>query len=329
MTATASKRVSTVGKIRGLQQCATARGALAVLALDHRGSLRRMLHPESPDAATADEMMAFKQQLVKAVAPVAKALLLDPQVGAAQCVVSGALPGHVGLVVAVEATGYTGDPTARHSQVLPGWSVEKSKRMGASAIKLLVYYHPESPTAVEVEALIKEVAADCTTYDIPLFLEVLTYSLDPARENLPSDERRRVVPEAARRLTVIPGVDVLKCEFPLDVTEVADEREWAAACAELSAASAVPWILLSAGVDYDTYLHQVAVACQARASGVAAGRAVWKEAAGLTGQGRADFLNGVVRERLARLIALCDALARPWTEFYATPDAGEVWYKVY
>jgi len=38
------------------------------------------------------------------------------------------------LVVAVESTGYTGDATARHAQVIPGWSVEKTKRTGALLI---------------------------------------------------------------------------------------------------------------------------------------------------------------------------------------------------
>ena len=32
-----------IGKLRGLQQCATAQGALAVLALDHRQGLRKAM----------------------------------------------------------------------------------------------------------------------------------------------------------------------------------------------------------------------------------------------------------------------------------------------
>lgn len=36
--------------------------------------------------------------------------------------------------MAVESTGNTGDATARHAQVIPGWSVEKTKRMGALLI---------------------------------------------------------------------------------------------------------------------------------------------------------------------------------------------------
>lgn len=318
----------TIGKLRGLQQCATAQNVIAVLALDHRQGLRKALRPDAPDTVTDTEMSAFKQQLTAALAPAASAMLLDPEVGAAQCIASGALPGHIGLVAAVEATGYTGDASARESRILSGWSVAKAKRMGASAIKLLVYYHPDSPTAVDIEALNRQVAADCAQEDMLYFLEPLSYSLDASRTKLLSDEKRYVVVETARRL-VVPGVDVLKAEFPLDVAETPDETIWAEACAELSNASVAPWVLLSAAVNYDTYLRQVTLACRNGASGVAVGRAVWKEAVELTGPDRADFLQGLGHRRMARVTALCNALARPWTDFYTSQDINGGWHERY
>jgi tagatose-1,6-bisphosphate aldolase len=175
---------------------------------------------------------------------------------------------------------------------------------------------------------VAQVAADCAEHDMLFMLEPLSYATNPAVKKLPAAEMRRVVVETARRL-VIPGVDVLKAEFPLNVVQEPDEQVWAAACAELSAASAAPWVLLSASVDYDTYVRQVTIACQAGASGVAVGRAVWKEAAGLSGPERAAFLHGVAFERLQRITHLCNALARPWSHFYqpAAPDGH--WYEQY
>jgi tagatose-1,6-bisphosphate aldolase len=70
-------------------------------------------------------------------------------------------------------------------------------------------------------------------------------------------------------------------------------------------------VLLSGGADFQTYLHQVAAAARAGASGVAVGRAVWQEATELPPEGRDEFLNTVARERMARVTALCQALARP------------------
>lgn len=317
-----------IGKLRRLQQCATPRGAIAVLALDHRNNLRQSLRPEAPETVTAAELTAFKKDVVGVLAPAASAVLLDPQVGAAQSVAAGAVPGQTGLVVAVEQSGYSGESTARLSQLAPGWSIEKAARMGASAAKLLVYYHPESPTAPQIEELVRQAVAQCEAQDLPLMLETLTYSIDPSRKKLAPEERRRVVVETARRL-VIPGVDILKAEFPLDVAAQPDETVWADACAELTAASAAPWVLLSASVDYETYLRQVTIACQAGASGVAVGRAVWKEAVGLTGEARMSFLRGLGRERMARITALCDALARPWSDVFAAPAVDETWSASY
>jgi tagatose 1,6-diphosphate aldolase len=317
-----------LGKWRGLQQCSTPRGTLAIMALDHRGNLRQAINPAAPDSVSPAEMSLFKQQVVAALSPVCSAVLLDPEFGAAQCLVSGALPGQVGLLVAVEASGYTGDPLARQSRILPGWSVAKAKRLGASAVKLLVYYHPDAPTAGEIEALVRQTAHECALADLPFFLEPLSYSLNPADKSLSGAERRRVVIETARRLTPL-GADVLKAEFPLDARAVPDESSWAEACASLTAASVAPWILLSASVDFATFLRQVDVACRAGAAGVAVGRAVWREAPALSAEARLAFLRGPARERMARLTALCDALARPWTDYYTASPVGADWYAGY
>lgn len=314
-------KMLSIGKLRGLQACASPRGTFTCLALDHRQNLRKT----NPAFVADAELSRFKLEVTTELAPYATSVLLDPEVSAAQAIAAGKLPGDRAFVVAVESTGYGGEATARRGQVIPGWSVEKAKRMGASMIKLLVYYHPDSPTAAEAEAFAAQIAAECVKYDLGLMLEPLSYSLTEAK--LTSDEKRYVVVETARRLTPIPGVDVLKAEAPL-ATDDLDEARLAAACAEVSAASVTPWILLSAAVTYETYQRQIIAACQAGASGIAVGRAVWQEAVQLNGQPRLDFLRNTARERLSCLNALCQALAKPYTDFY-TAEAPFDWYKNY
>ena len=310
-----------IGKLRGLQQISSKRGTITALALDHRQNLRKA----NPAFTHDEELSRFKVDVTSALAEQATAVLLDPEVSAAQAIAQGAVPNYVGLVVALESTGYTGDATARHAQIIPGWSVEKAKRMGASAIKLLVYYHPYSSTASEIEDFTSMIGEDCKKYDLVLMLEPLSYSLDETKK-LSSDEKQYVVVETARRLTPL-HVDILKAEFPLDVND-ANESNWMDACREISIASAVPWILLSAAVDYEVFLRQVTVACGAGASGVAVGRAVWKEAMDLQGNDRMKFLQTTAKYRLARLSSLCHALAKPYTDFYRA-EAPFDWYKTY
>ena len=318
------------GTRRGLDACASARGTFAVLALDHRQNLRRELHPEAPETTTYDEMVAFKRAVVRCLAPIATGTLLDPEVGAAQVIADGSLPGRAGLLVALEATGYEGPPTARVSRILPGWSAEQAKRMGASAAKLLVYYHPDAANAAQQERLVADVAATCAGLDLPLFVEPLGY--DPATGGkLIGEARRACVIETARRLTWT-GSTVLKAEFPYDAT-VTEEAAWADACAELDTASGVPWVLLSGGVDDATFERQVAVACRAGASGVLVGRSVWAPAATMSPADRDAWLTSTGRERLVALARLVDELGTPW---HARPNPlagasapGENWYREY
>jgi tagatose-1,6-bisphosphate aldolase len=260
---------------------------------------------------TTNEMVAFKRAVVRAIGGAGTGVLLDPEIGAAQCITDGSLPAGVGLVVALEATGYLGESTARISRLLDGWGPDGVRRLGASAAKLLVYYHPDAPNAAHQERFVADVAAACLALDLPLFLEPLSFSLREG-DRLSGAERRRVVLETARRLTALGG-DVLKAEFPDDPSETSLDR-WQDACEELTAAIDVPWVLLSGGVDADTFEAQVRVACAAGASGVLAGRSVWAEAATMAPSERDAFLTGTARARLRELTAIVDELGRPWMD---------------
>jgi len=250
-----------IGKLRGLQQISSKRGTFTALALDHRQNLRKA----NPSFVNEEELSRFKLDVTSALAPESTAVLLDPEVSAAQAIAQRDIPNNSGLVVALESTGYTGNATSRQARIIPGWSVEKAKRMGASAVKLLVYYHPDSPTAKEIEDFTSKVADDCRRHDLVLMLEPLSYSLDENRK-LTSEEKYYAVIETAKRLTSL-NIDILKAEFPLDVNDK-DESRWRKACEEISAASVTPWILLSAAVEYETFVQQVGVACAAGASGL-------------------------------------------------------------
>ena len=318
-----------LGTVRGLDACSSPRGTFTVLALDHRQNLRKELRPGDPTSVTTDEMVAFKRAVVRQLATAGTGILLDPEIGVAPAIADGSLPGRAGLIVAVEATGYDGPPGARVSRVLPGWGVDKVKRLGASAVKLLVYYNPDAPNAADQERLVADVAAECRVADLALFLEPLSFGLDGGK--LTGDARRGVVIETARRLTAL-GADVLKAEFPYDAS-VDDAGAWRDACAELDAATPVPWVLLSGGVDDATFERQVAVACRAGASGVLVGRSVWADAATMAPAARDAFLATTGRERLGRLAAMVDELGAPWRERWTAarqPEpAAPGWYERY
>ncbi len=308
-----------------MQQCSTPRGGLAILALDHRHNLREALNPSDPAAVSAEEMITFKQDVTRLVSPAATAVLLDPEYGIGNAIVQRNIPGGVGLLAALEETGFIGESTARSGHMVENWSVEKACLAGANAVKLLVYYHPASRTAAEMEALVQQTAEECQKLAMPFFVEALTYSILAADAKLTSKERRKAVIESAARLTAT-GADVFKAEFPLDISVEKDEKAWYEACAELTQASQVPWVLLSASVPFEVYLHQLTVACEAGASGAAVGRAVWAEAVHMQNRRRQDFLGGSAHVRMQRVTAVCAALARPWSDVLAPQKVKMDWY---
>jgi tagatose 1,6-diphosphate aldolase len=108
-----------------------------------------------------------------------------------------------------------------------------------------------------------------------------------------------------------------------------NESTWAEACAELTTASSVPWVLLSASAAFDTFLRMVRVACQQGCTGVAVGRAVWQEATGFTGNEREQFLLEVARPRMEQITTLCAELARPWAVCYTPAAVNASWYQSY
>ena len=82
---------------------------------------------------------------------------------------------------------------ARISRLPMDSSAGRIKRLGASAVKLLVYYHPRSETASAMRDLVHQVSEECQRLDMALFLEVLTYSPDPGGSKLSSEELTEAV----------------------------------------------------------------------------------------------------------------------------------------
>jgi tagatose 1,6-diphosphate aldolase len=319
-----SIRSLTFGKRRGLAQCADVEGTFSMMALDHRQVIKKVFPGEDSYIQAA----AFKKAVVRFLSPASSAFLLDPALGAGPALADDTLPGNKGLIVAVEKTGYDGISQARMSRLEHAWSVGRIKRMGASAVKLLVYYNSKASTAAAIQDLVAQVQAECDRCDIALFLEILTYSTAADGSRLSPDERIDTIVQAAAHLTPLGG-DVLKAEFPVDVTAQPDPNSWLDACRDLDQATNIPWVLLSAAVDYEVFVQQATVACQAGASGILAGRAIWKEALEMPAGQRDDFLSGEALDRMLRLRAVCTEFGRPYTGFLETQQVGEDWYEDY
>jgi len=324
-------RKLSIGKTRGLQQLANGRGIMAMCALDHRGSLMKMLSAGQSQDAGYQELVDFKLDLCRVVAPHATAILLDPIYGAAQAIAAGVIPKTTGLLVSLEKSGYSGEAEARVTDLLPEWDVKKIRKMGATAAKLLLYYRPDVDVAPKQLNTVQKLAADCVTEDIPFVVEPVSYRVASKEANSEdfAGVKPQLVIETAKQITALP-VDVLKAEFPADLEYEKDKGRLSKLCHQLSEASQVPWVILSAGVNFELFHQEVELACRAGASGFLAGRALWQEATQIKSrEERLNFLETTVVSRLESLTDLANAYGTPWYARLEASEVDESWHRRY
>ncbi len=288
----------TPGKMRGLDSLATNEGVFAILAIDHRDSLKAVL----PGEATDQEIIDFKLELIRGVGPQASGVMLEPEFSLPYAIESGALAGSTGFMAALEAQGYMQDPWAGPTQMMPGWTALDAKKYGASAAKLLLPYAPERLTHAEQQRkVVVDTAGICHDLDIAFLVEPVAFGMNDA-------DRPAVVLDTVRQLTDLP-IDVLKLEFPGDPT---NPDGWADACAAVNDACRQPWVLLSSGVTYEQYKAQLEVAFANGCSGFTGGRAIWRPASNASPTLRHEVITGQISENFAELRALAVSTAKPW-----------------
>jgi len=276
----------TEGSLAGITDDA---GRFALLAIDHRDSLRRFLAPDDPESLDAAAITALKVELVRGLGDLASGVLLEPEYSIPQVADAGVLPEGVGFLAALEAQGYLDDPGAAPTTILSGWSVEQAAASGATAAKMLLPYHPDRPLAAAQERVAGDTVDRCREVGIPLLLEPLYYDLDRP------EDRPRVVVETVRRLAPL-GPDLLKLPFP----GTAD------ACREIAIIAGQPWVMLSGGGTFEDFERDLEIALDGGCSGFAVGRALWGEAARAAPPARATTIRDLIRPRFERLVALLD-----------------------
>ncbi len=325
-----------LGKIRCMQQLTNEFGVFAVAAFDHRdGFVAALTQTLGEVEVSWQRIAAEKIRIAQALGPHSSGVLLDPLYSAGPVITAGALPGNVGFAVAREKSSYGSKAMRENTELLPDWSVGAIKRMGGAAVKLLLYYHPEAPNVAEQEATVQALAAECEKHEILFMLEPICYPLDSKQRKTDPDfaqQRPEIIMESARRLVPL-GADILKVEFPTEARHETDQGKMTTYCRELSNITAgIPWVLLSAGVDFPTFQLQTEIACAAGASGVVVGRAVWREALDIADAAVRDhFLSTIAVSRMRVLTDTVNYRATPWaTRVEARmPKLEAEWYIEY
>ena len=243
------KPVLDPGKIRGLQRVTTEAGFFEICALDHLSDFAELLSPD-PSTVTFADVVAAKDDLVKALSPSVSAFLLDARYGL-HAVATGSLPGTVGLMSTIEDEDYSLPDGPRRTRYREGWSLRQIKLVGADVAKLLWFYRPDvdAATAEHQRHVLRSLVDRCAELSLPLVVEPIWYPVageDPTTDAWKQERIEGIVASALEANAL--GIDMLKVEFPGYVETEAERDRAAAACKELDAGTGVPWVILSAGV---------------------------------------------------------------------------------
>ncbi|MFT8728228.1 MAG: tagatose-bisphosphate aldolase [Liquorilactobacillus ghanensis] len=276
-----------------LKKLANENGVIAALAIDQRGSLKKMLAQAAGKPSNETDIVEFKKLISSELTPYASAILLDPEYGLPAADERAA---NAGLLIAYEKTGYDTTAPGRMPDLLADWSALKLKEAGADAVKFMLYYDVDEPEEInrKKQAFVERVGAESAVAGLPFFLELMSY--DAKIADTKSKEYAKVKPHKVNEMIKEFAkdrylVDVLKVEVPVNMAYVAGyngenpavytkEEATAYFKEQTAATNNVPFIFLSAGVSAQLFQETLKFAATTGSTfnGVLCGRATWRGA---------------------------------------------------
>ncbi|MFH5777898.1 tagatose-bisphosphate aldolase [Heyndrickxia oleronia] len=321
----------TKNKMAAMKRLSDENGIIGALAIDQRGSLKKMISNASTNEIGDQGIIEFKKVVSRELTKYSSSILLDPEYG---------LPAakerdeQAGLLLAYEKTGYDATKPGRLPDLLDEWSVKRLKKEGADAIKFLLYYDVDEAKEINdlKHAFVERLGSECVAEDIPFFLELVSY--DANIEDVKGHDYAKIKPHKVNDMMKEFSkeryqVDVLKVEVPVNMNfvegftegEFIYTKEQAAQYFnEQSEATHLPYIYLSAGVSAQLFRETLEFAAQAGAdfNGVLCGRATWKNGVEpFAEQGEdagVEWLQNEGKNNITELNSVLKRTAKSWME---------------
>src|SRR5580693_7980520 len=335
----------TPGKRKGLEAVSDSRGVIGAAAMDQRGSLKSAIAKEKgvDKKAVTDQMMGeFKEAVTRVLTPHASAILLDPEFGLSAAKVRAK---NAGLLLAYEKSGYDNTQPGRLPDLLDHYSVRRLVSAGADCVKILLYYTPFDPPAVNEtkHAWVERIGGECAAADVPFFLEFVGYEENADEKSADFARKKPEIVSRSMEEFSKPqyGVDVLKVEVPVNMAFVTGSKackgETASAAytrdqakehfRRAAAAAKKPFIYLSAGVNNDVFAETLELAAESGVefSGVLCGRATWKDGIPIYAKQGAKALEDWLGDQGVKNINNVNSkltAAKPWYSFYGATSAA-------
>jgi tagatose 1,6-diphosphate aldolase len=257
-----------------------------MLAVDQRPPIFNIISNAKGRRHTYDEVVECKKLITSNLSQLATAILMDPNYSLSNILQYNKSKG---LVITLEDHSFIETERGRYSDNIQNWSVEKIKKVGGDAVKVLAWYRPDadSESIEHQKKYVKKIGEECEKYSIPFLLELLVYPFkDDENHTTEYQEQKQkktqhVIDSVKEFSKDEYKVDIFKLESPVHSNGLEGEISQATeeAFKDLSnATNNKPWVVLSSGMGKDSFYKCLELAYKNGASGYLAGRTIWLDA---------------------------------------------------
>tara|TARA_B100000929_G_scaffold286129_1_gene270728 strand:- start:1945 stop:2898 length:954 start_codon:yes stop_codon:yes gene_type:complete len=257
-----------------------------MLAVDQRPPIFNIISNAKGRKHTYDEVVECKKLITSNLSQLATAILMDPNYSLSNILQYNKSKG---LIITLEDHSFIETERGRYSDNIQNWSVEKIKKVGGDAVKVLAWYRPDadSESIEHQKKYVKKIGEECEKYSIPFLLELLVYPFQDD-ENHTTEYQEQKQKKTQHVINSVKEfskdeykVDIFKLESPVDSNDLEGEISQATeeAFKDLSnATNNKPWVVLSSGMGKDSFYKCLELAYKNGASGYLAGRTIWLDA---------------------------------------------------
>ena len=277
---------SKVGKYIHIRKLCNKNNHLEMLAIDQRPPIFNIIK-KTKRKYSFDDVFNFKKNISKNLSQHSSAILMDPVYSIPNLINTSKCKG---LIITLEDHAFKEKGRGRYSKNIQNWSVEKIKKIGGDAVKVLAWYRPDADIkSIQYQKkYIENIGKQCEKYEIPFLLELLVYpfkneigySKDYKEQH--NKDKNHVIDSVKEFSKAKYKVDIFKLESPVDSSKLEDGKFSKAtqeAFKKLALATKnIPWVMLSSGMSKNSFYNCLKLAYKNGASGYLAGRTIWLDA---------------------------------------------------
>jgi len=275
-----------VGKYVHIRKLCNNNNHLEMLAIDQRPPIFNIIKSKKK-TYSFDDVVEIKKQISLNLSQHSSAILMDPVYSIPNLITTSKSNG---LIITLEDHAFIEKGRGRYSKNIKNWTVEKIKKIGGDAVKVLAWYRQdaEKKSIQHQKKYIETIGKQCLKFDIPFLLELLVYpfqnevgySKDYTEQK--HKNQNHVIKSVKEFSKQKYNVDIFKLESPVDSSKLENDKfskSTTEAFKKLSkATNNIPWVMLSSGMSKKSFLNCLKLAYKNGASGYLAGRTIWLDA---------------------------------------------------